>query len=64
MADAIDNIGKGRGRPATGATPVMVRLPPDQLAKVDRWREAQDDKPTRPEAIRRIVSDNLSRLKY
>jgi hypothetical protein len=42
----------------------MVRLPPDQLAKVDRWREAQDDKPTRPEAIRRIVSDSLSRIKY
>ena len=59
MSDTIGNIGKGRGRPATGATPVMVRLPPDQLAKVDRWREAQADAPSRPEAIRRLVEKAL-----
>lgn len=59
MADAIDNIGKGRGRPATGATPVMVRLLPDQVAKLDDWRKAQADTPTRPEAIRRLVEKAL-----
>lgn len=32
----------------------MVRLQPDQLGKLDAWREAQDDKPTRPEAMRRL----------
>lgn len=37
----------------------MVRLQPDQLAKVDDWREHQDDKPTRPEAIRRLVEKSL-----
>lgn len=37
----------------------MVRLRPDQLTKVDRWREAQDDTPTRPEAIRRLVEKAL-----
>jgi hypothetical protein len=33
----------------------MVRLQPDQLAKIDAWREAQTDKPSRPEAVRRII---------
>jgi len=51
---------KSRGRPATGkGTPVQVRLQPDQLAKVDAWRDAQDDKPSRPEAIRRLVDKAL-----
>lgn len=37
----------------------MVRLQPDQLGKLDAWREAQDDNPTRPEAIRRLVEAGL-----
>lgn len=37
----------------------MVRLQPDQLAKVDAWRERQDDTPTRPEAIRQLVASAL-----
>jgi hypothetical protein len=36
-----------------------VRLPPDQLGKLDAWREAQDDKPSRPEAVRRIIGKAL-----
>lgn len=32
-----------------------VRLTPERLAVLDAWREAQPDKPTRPEAIRRLV---------
>lgn len=42
------------------ATPVTVRLPPDQLAKVDAWREAQHDTPTRPEAVRRLVANAMT----
>lgn len=38
---------------------VGVRLQPDQLAALDRWIEAQDDKPSRPEAIRRILETAL-----
>jgi hypothetical protein len=38
----------------------MVRLQPDQLAKVDAWRGAQDDTPTRPEAIRRLVEKAIT----
>jgi len=51
-----------RGPKPTGkGTPIQVRLQPDQLAKVDRWREAQDEKPTRPEAIRRLIDNGLTR---
>lgn len=60
MSGAIPNIEKrGRGRPRTDATPVMVRLQPDALAKLDAWREAQGDQPSRPEAIRRILEKAL-----
>lgn len=53
-------IPKKRGPAPTGqGMPVMVRLQPEQLAKVDQWRERQDDKPSRPEAIRRLVASAL-----
>jgi hypothetical protein len=57
MPKAIADNTKRRGRPkSTGVgTLIGVRLLPDPLAAVDAWREAQDDKPTRPEAIRRLV---------
>jgi hypothetical protein len=57
MKGSIGNIGKkrGRGRPPVGAIPVLVRLLPEQLASLDRWRGAQVDSPGRPEAIRRLV---------
>lgn len=45
------------GRPAVNATPVTVRLPPDLLALLDA---AVVDNETRPEAIRRILSNWLS----
>jgi hypothetical protein len=39
-----------------GATPVTVRLLPDQLARLDAWiASLPDPKPTRPEAIRRAL---------
>ena len=37
----------------------MVRLQPDPLAAVDEWSSKQPDKPTRPEAIRRLVEKGL-----
>ena len=47
----IKNLG---GRPRTGiGTPVMVRLQPDILAKVDAWAEKHGAK--RPEAIRAMI---------
>lgn len=38
---------------------VGVRLQPDQLADLDAWIEQQDDNPSRPEAIRRILRSAL-----
>ena len=43
-------------RQERGARSVHLRLPADQLAGVDDWAEGQDDKPGRPEAIRRLVA--------
>lgn len=62
VSGAIDDIGKrGRGRPRTDATPVMVRLQPDQLAQLDDWIEHQGEpRPSRPEAIRLILADRLT----
>jgi metal-responsive CopG/Arc/MetJ family transcriptional regulator len=35
--------------------PVLVRLPDDLLQALDALRRAEDDPPTRPEMIRRIL---------
>jgi hypothetical protein len=51
---------RGRGRPPTGAESVHLRLLPNQLADVDKWAAGQSDKPTRPEAIRRLIEQALA----
>jgi hypothetical protein len=57
---SIDNVRKSkRGRPAINATPITVRLPPDQLAGIDAWIAHQPDKLSRPEAIRRLAEMGL-----
>jgi hypothetical protein len=38
---------------------IGVRVQPDQLAAVDSWAASQDDAPSRPEAIRRLVANAL-----
>lgn len=43
-----------------GSTGVMVKMLPDQLAQVDDWASKQDDAPTRPEAVRRLVAKGLA----
>jgi len=58
MKQAISDTKKrGRGRPRVGSTAVMVRIPPELLADLDRWRaetaKAMREEPEgRPEAIR------------
>lgn len=59
MTDAIDNI-KKRGRPKTGAVPVLVRIMPEQLARLDSWAEREGIPKARSEAIRRLVEKGLS----
>jgi hypothetical protein len=48
-----------RGRPRVDSTFVGVRLPPEQLKTLDNWRREQEDIPTRPEAIRRLIEQAL-----
>jgi hypothetical protein len=49
------------GRPRVDATPVMVRLAPDQLKRLDKWIAAQKaEQVGRPEAIRRLMTLGLS----
>jgi hypothetical protein len=51
---------KKRGPPATGkGTPIVVRMQPGPLSKLDTWVAAQQDKLSRPEAIRRLVELGL-----
>jgi hypothetical protein len=52
------------GRPKVGSVGVMVRLPPDQLADLDRWirdiaRRMSAKRTGRPEAIRDILQNHF-----
>jgi hypothetical protein len=47
--------------PAEGATSVDVRLEPNELTGLDAWITAQaEPRPSRPEAIRRILAGVLA----
>jgi hypothetical protein len=64
MTRTIANIEKrrGRGRPATNATCIMVRVLPNLVDKFDRWRDRQDNPPGRPEGIRLLMEFALREL--
>lgn len=61
MVAAIASARKSlRGRPRVDATPVNVRLPPEQLAPLDAWIADQPEpRPSRPEAVRHALADWL-----
>ncbi len=42
-----------------GSTFIGVRVPPDQVERVDRWIAAQDEHLSRPEALRRLAERGL-----
>mgnify|MGYP003590987745 FL=1 len=42
-------------RASTTGTLVGIRFQAPLLDAIDSWRKAQDDLPTRPEAVRRLV---------
>src|SRR4051812_10690837 len=47
---------KKRGQPPTGKeVQIVVRMQPASLRALDAWLANQPDRPTRPEAIRRLV---------
>jgi hypothetical protein len=44
------------GRPATGHDPFIgFRFPAEKIAAIDAWAARQPDKPTRAEALRRLI---------
>jgi Arc/MetJ-type ribon-helix-helix transcriptional regulator len=52
------------GRPATGQIPARsIRLPEELSARIDSWAVKQADKPSRSEAIRRLVELGLAKAK-
>jgi hypothetical protein len=52
---------KKRGRPATGQDPVLtVRLPPSTRLAIENWAKQQKDRPSRSEAIRRLIEFGLA----
>jgi hypothetical protein len=60
MKKSIVDNQKKRGRPKTGVTPMTgVRFRASVLAEIERWASGQQDKPTKAEAIRRLVELGL-----
>jgi hypothetical protein len=59
----VPKKGAKRGRPATGkGRQTGLRLPPDLDAAIDEWIEQRGDpKLTKPQAIRRLLSQALNR---
>lgn len=57
---SIGNVRKSRGRPSVNATPLTVRVPPDQLAALDAWIAAQGGTMSRPEAMRALMALGLA----
>jgi len=60
MASIADSS-KKRGRPTTGiGKAIGLRLYPDLEARLDAWIARQPEpRPSRPEAIRRILAEHL-----
>src|SRR4051794_12051876 len=62
MARSISRTEKrGRGRPRVNPTSIHLSLPPIQLEQVDSWIAQQEDGPSRPEAIRRLLATALAK---
>jgi hypothetical protein len=49
----------GPGRPRTNPFSIHLTLTPDRLAEVEAWMARQKPRPSRPEAIRRLVELGL-----
>ena len=62
MPSIVDSKKKrGRGRPRTGiGKSIGLRLYPDLEQRIDAWASKQRDRPSRPEAIRRLIEFALA----
>jgi hypothetical protein len=54
---------KKRGPPPRGSTYLHVAVPPEEMAAIDVWIKNQSDKPSRPEALRRLAKIALAKSK-
>ena len=62
QANKPDKQRRRPGPPPTGVgTLIGVRLEPDELVRLDSWRNEQPDKPGRPEAVRRLLELGLEK---
>ena len=62
MAKSISSTEKkSRGRPRTNPVAQHMTMPPDLSASLDRWAQQQKPVLSRPEAIRKILTDYLKR---
>jgi len=50
---------RGSGTSKAQDAELRVRVPRDVLEMIDAWRTAQDDKPTRSEAVRRLLTHHF-----
>lgn len=57
-----DNAKTRKRRPPQTGELVGTRFQPDLLKALDDWRKEQEDLPTRPEAIRRLVVKGLGAI--
>lgn len=58
---SIDSAKKPKkGRPPVDSEAVNVRIDRDGLLALDGWRRNQEDLPSRPEAIRRLIQRGLA----
>src|SRR3954453_11001129 len=62
MGTSISGSGKrSRGRPRVDAASIHLRLPPEQLSALDKFiAKHPEPRPSRPEAIRRMVAEHLT----
>jgi hypothetical protein len=60
MAKSIPVTKKSKGRPKTGiGVQIGMRWQEPDLVQIDQWRRTEDDLPSRPVAIRRLVELGL-----
>lgn len=53
---------KKMGRPEMDTEPVTIRMSRDMIKAIDDYRRTQEDLPTRPEVIRRVIADWLESM--
>jgi hypothetical protein len=60
IRDSAKKGRRGRKRTTGPGKQVLLRLHPPLLTNIDSWIRAQEGRPTRPEAIRRILEQALA----